>query len=32
MNPADVADIVAWLIERPSHVHIPHITVRPWLF
>lgn len=32
MNPADVAEIVAWLIERPAHIHIPHITVRPWNF
>jgi NADP-dependent 3-hydroxy acid dehydrogenase YdfG len=32
MDPADVAEIVAWLIERPPHVHIPHITVRPWPF
>ena len=32
MDPADVAEVVAWLIERPPHMHIPHITVRPWPF
>ena len=32
MRPADVADVVAWLIERPAHMHIGHITVRPWEF
>lgn len=32
MDPADVAEIVAWLVERPAHLHIPAIMVRPWEF
>jgi NADP-dependent 3-hydroxy acid dehydrogenase YdfG len=30
MDPRDVAEIVAWLMERPADIHIPHLTVRPW--
>ncbi|HLJ58777.1 MAG TPA: SDR family oxidoreductase [bacterium] len=30
LHPSDIAEIVAWLLDRPSRLHIPDITVRPW--
>lgn len=30
LRPSDVADIFAWLLDRPSRVHIPDVTVVPW--
>ncbi len=30
MPAADIADIFVWLIDRPSYLHIPDITVTPW--
>jgi NADP-dependent 3-hydroxy acid dehydrogenase YdfG len=32
LGPTDVAEVVAWLTERPAHMHIPHLTVRPWSY
>lgn len=31
LQPADLADIVFFLLDRPRHVHIPNITVTPWV-
>lgn len=28
--PSDIAEIFAWLLDRPSRLHIPDITVTPW--
>ncbi|CAN5294815.1 SDR family NAD(P)-dependent oxidoreductase [soil metagenome] len=30
MRPADIADILVWLLDRPRRLHIPNITVTPW--
>lgn len=30
LQPSDIAEIVAWLLDRPSRLHIPDITVTPW--
>lgn len=30
LRPGDIADIFAWLLQRPRHLHIPDITVTPW--
>ena len=30
IRPADIADIVLWLLDRPAHLHIPDIAVTPW--
>ena len=30
LEPSDIAEIVAWLLDRPSRLHIPNITVVPW--
>lgn len=32
LDPADVAEIVVWLLGRPVGMHIENITVRPWNF
>ncbi len=30
LRPSDIAEIFAWLLDRPSRVHITNITVTPW--
>jgi NAD(P)-dependent dehydrogenase (short-subunit alcohol dehydrogenase family) len=30
LRPEDIADIFVWLLDRPSRLHIPDITVTPW--
>ena len=30
LRPSDIAEIFAWLLDRPSRLHIPDITVTPW--
>jgi NADP-dependent 3-hydroxy acid dehydrogenase YdfG len=30
LHPSDIAEIFAWLLDRPSRLHIPNITVVPW--
>jgi len=30
LQPSDIAEIFAWLLDRPSRLHIPDITVMPW--
>jgi NADP-dependent 3-hydroxy acid dehydrogenase YdfG len=30
LQPSDIAEIFAWLLDRPSRLHIPDITVVPW--
>jgi NADP-dependent 3-hydroxy acid dehydrogenase YdfG len=30
LRPSDIAEIFAWLLDRPSRLHIPNITVVPW--
>ncbi len=30
LQPSDIAEIFAWLLDRPSRLHIPDITVTPW--
>jgi 3-oxoacyl-[acyl-carrier protein] reductase len=30
MRATDIADIILWLVERPTSLHIPNITVTPW--
>ena len=30
LRPRDVADAVLWLLDRPSHVHVPDIRVTLW--
>lgn len=30
LRPSDIADIFAWLLDRPGRVHISDITVTPW--
>jgi NADP-dependent 3-hydroxy acid dehydrogenase YdfG len=30
LAPSDIAEIFAWLLDRPSRLHIPDITVMPW--
>lgn len=30
LEPSDIAEIFAWLLDRPSRLHIPNITVVPW--
>ncbi len=29
LEPQDIADGIAWLLSRPSHVHVSDITIRP---
>ncbi len=31
LHPADVADTVGWLLDRPPHVHVQDITLTPWV-
>jgi NAD(P)-dependent dehydrogenase (short-subunit alcohol dehydrogenase family) len=31
LRPADIADIFVWLLDRPRYLHIPDITVTPWI-
>ena len=30
LRPDDIAELFAFLLERPRHMHIPDITVTPW--
>jgi NADP-dependent 3-hydroxy acid dehydrogenase YdfG len=30
LRPSDIAEIFVWLLDRPSRLHIPNITVVPW--
>jgi NAD(P)-dependent dehydrogenase (short-subunit alcohol dehydrogenase family) len=29
--PADIADIIVWLLDRPGALHVKDITVTPWI-
>jgi NAD(P)-dependent dehydrogenase (short-subunit alcohol dehydrogenase family) len=31
LRPEDIADILTWLLDRPRNLHIPDITVTPWM-
>jgi NAD(P)-dependent dehydrogenase (short-subunit alcohol dehydrogenase family) len=31
LRPSDIADVIVWLLDRPSGMHIPDITVTPWI-
>lgn len=31
MRPTDISDILLWLLDRPNWLHIPNITVTPWV-
>ncbi|MDR0415757.1 MAG: SDR family oxidoreductase [Propionibacteriaceae bacterium] len=30
LRPEDVADVFLWLLDRPSHLHVPSIRLTPW--
>lgn len=31
LRPGDIADILTWLLDRPRNLHIPDVTVTPWM-
>jgi NADP-dependent 3-hydroxy acid dehydrogenase YdfG len=31
VRPEDIAEAILWIISRPARVHIPAITVEPWI-